>query len=148
VQSEEERLKAERQAKIQAWKQKQLEAKQRKEKETAAAKDGSASTEPGPAASAALAPPSSPTATLGIDAVPKAYAGKFDPKAIIKKATATTVTTVTLGTDVPLPGQAKASATLKPPASGLKADTSSSAGIKSSTGKRSRQLRRSDTPAK
>ena len=51
------------------------------------------------------------------------YAGKFDPKAIAKKAHVSTAATSKLGTDILLPEQSKASATNSSQA-GLKANTS------------------------
>ena len=65
--------------------------------------------------------PSTPTATNG-DASPIPYAGKFDPKAIAKKKASASSSASKLGTDIALPEIAKASATTKPTANGLKAD--------------------------
>ncbi|KAA8566859.1 hypothetical protein EYC84_009958 [Monilinia fructicola] len=89
VQTEEQK-KAERLAKLEAWKKKIAEDKERKEKELAAggtrklldAIDQKASGSP------SLTSPNSPAtaATPGDLAPPTNYAGKFDPKAIAKKA--------------------------------------------------------------
>lgn len=68
------------------------------------------------------------------DASPKPYAGKFDPKAIVKKATSGSASTTKLGTDVALPEIAKASATLNSASTGPKANQSI-ASAKPSSGK-------------
>ena len=62
-----------------------------------------------------------PVVTNG-DASPVPYAGKFDPKAISKKKTSASSSAGKLGTDIALPEIAKASATIKSTANGLKAD--------------------------
>ncbi len=59
----------------------------------------------------AVASPASPD-TPQEDAAPVPYAGKFDPKAIAKKASSATTAASKLGTDVALPQNVKASATL------------------------------------
>ena len=56
------------------------------------------------------------------DASPTPYAGKFDPKAIAKKAASSSAGTAKLGTDVALPDIAKASATLNSNTAGLRAN--------------------------
>ena len=53
---------------------------------------------------------------------PKPYAGKFDPKAIAKKATSAASNASKLGTDVALPDNVKASANVKPSTNGIKTD--------------------------
>lgn len=73
-----------------------------------------------PAAASPMSP-STPTATSG-DASPIPYAGKFDPKALSKKKATASSSAGKLGTDIALPEIAKASATMKPNANGLKAD--------------------------
>ena len=66
---------------------------------------------------------SSPGSVADDEIPSKPYAGKFDPKAIIKKATAGAAASMTtLGKGVPKSGQTQASATLKSMASGMKAD--------------------------
>ncbi|KAL9035466.1 MAG: hypothetical protein Q9214_006569, partial [Letrouitia sp. 1 TL-2023] len=70
-----------------------------------------------PTMSAPTSPPVEPTSG---DASPIAYAGKFDPKAIARKATASSHSSTKLGTDVALPAIAKMPATFKSTSSGLK----------------------------
>ena len=65
--------------------------------------------------------PSTPAVTSA-DASPVPYAGKFDPKALSKKKASASTSGSKLGTDIALPEIAKASATIKPIANGLKAD--------------------------
>ena len=65
--------------------------------------------------------PVTPAETNG-DASPAPYAGKFDPKAIAKKAAAASSNVSKLGTDIALPEIAKASATVNSNKSGLQAD--------------------------
>nr|A6RW79.1 RecName: Full=Pre-mRNA-processing ATP-dependent RNA helicase prp5 [Botrytis cinerea B05.10] len=128
VQTEEQK-KAERLAKLEAWKKKMAEDKERKEKELAAggtrklldAIDQKANGSP------SLTSPNSPTtpatpATPGDLAPPTNYAGKFDPKAIAKKAVASSSSAHTLGKDLPLKELSKASATLTSTVKGLQAD--------------------------
>ncbi|TVY78474.1 Pre-mRNA-processing ATP-dependent RNA helicase prp5 [Lachnellula suecica] len=113
--------KAERLAKLEAWKKKMAEDKERKEKEAAAGGtrkllddiDQKAS-----GSSPAVASPVSP-ATPNVES-PVPYAGKFDPKAIAKKAVANSSSA--LGQDLPLKELAKASATLTSSVKGLQAD--------------------------
>jgi ATP-dependent RNA helicase DDX46/PRP5 len=135
VQTEEEK-KAERLAKLEAWKKKQAEERERKQRELAAT--GGTRTlldeiDKRAASSPAVAPPHSPSIVNG-DASPPRYTGKFDPKAIARKATASTAGATTLGKDVPLPEIAKASATSSSSAAGLKADKTPAAASRSSTG--------------
>ena len=121
-----EAKKAERLAKLEAWKQKQAAERDRKLKEL----DSSSGTrnllaeidkraQESPAAASSISP-STPMETNG-DASPVPYAGKFDPKAIVKKATTATSNTSKLGTDIALPEIATASAT-KSNSNGLKAN--------------------------
>ncbi|KAI9769457.1 MAG: pre-mRNA processing RNA-helicase [Candelina submexicana] len=120
-----EEVKAERLAKMKAWKEKMAADRERKQKVLESLGgtrslleeiDKKAATTP------ANASPHSPDAPYG-DASPVPYAGKFDPKAIVKKATASsTGATTTLGKDVPLPQVIKASATLNSSVTGMKAD--------------------------
>ncbi|KAM0803895.1 hypothetical protein BDR22DRAFT_886195 [Usnea florida] len=121
TQTDEEK-KAERLAKLEAWKQKQAAEKDRKQKEL----ESSGGTrnllaEIDKKAQASPVYPSTPDATNG-DVSPVPYAGKFDPKALTKKKTSASSTASKLGTDIALPEIAKASATMKPTANGLKAD--------------------------
>ncbi|ESZ96414.1 putative Pre-mRNA-processing ATP-dependent RNA helicase prp5 [Sclerotinia borealis F-4128] len=122
----EEQKKAERLAKLEAWKKKMAEDKERKEKELAAggtrklldAIDQKANGSP------SLTSPNSPAnpVTSGDLAPPKNYAGKFDPKAIAKKAVASSSSAHALGKDLPLKELSKASATLTSTVKGLQAD--------------------------
>jgi len=136
VQSEEEK-KVEKLARVEAWKQKQAAERARKQRELEAAGgtrnlldeiDKKATASP-----ITVSPDSS--ATESVDTLPVPYAGKFDPKAIAKRATAASAALTTLGKDVALPETAKASATLSPSTTVLKADSSATGSI-SSTGKR------------
>ncbi|KAI9816392.1 MAG: pre-mRNA processing RNA-helicase [Thelocarpon impressellum] len=130
AQVEEDRIQAERLAKLEAWKKKLAEERERKQKEAEATGSPRSLARDSPSA----ASPSSPSVPIVDGTTPATtYSGKFDPKAIAKKATGASAATDALGKDVPLPGIAKASATLKPPATGLKADKSSAAGSRSST---------------
>jgi ATP-dependent RNA helicase DDX46/PRP5 len=69
-------------------------------------------------ASPSLGSPASPASI----ASPKPYAGKFDPKAIAKKAVANSGTGSALGKDLPLKEITKASATLSSAVKVLQAD--------------------------
>ncbi|KAL8826469.1 MAG: hypothetical protein Q9170_007385 [Blastenia crenularia] len=147
TQTEEEK-KAERLAKLEAWKQKQAAEKSRKREELEAAggtrrlldemdKKGTAS--PVTAASPVTVASPEPTAATNGDVSPKPYAGKFDPKAIVKKATSGSASAIRLGTDIALPEVAKASATLNSTSTGPKANQSI-ASAKSLTGEYSQLL--------
>jgi ATP-dependent RNA helicase DDX46/PRP5 len=123
-------------AKLEAWKKKQAEERERKQKELAAI--GGTRTlldeiDKRAASSPAVVSPHSPSIANG-DASPPRYTGKFDPKAIARKATVSTTGATTLGRDVPLPEIAKASATSSSSAAGLKADKTPTATSRSSTG--------------
>ena len=132
--TDEEKKKAERLAKLEAWKQKQQKVaaeKQQKELQSAANTrtlldeiDKKAAASP-----ANVASPESP-ATPAEPASPVPYAGKFDPKAIAKKAaTNPAAATSKLGTDVMLPEQIlKASASSTSVANGLKANKTAALG--------------------
>lgn len=119
--------KAERLAKLEAWKQKQAAEKDRKQKE-AEASGGTRNlldkidkkAEASPAVSSPRSP-ITPVATTEA-ASPSPYVGKFDPKAIAKKAAASSMSTTKLGTDVALPDGSKASATTMPNKSGPNAN--------------------------
>ncbi|KAL8733735.1 MAG: hypothetical protein Q9166_001928 [cf. Caloplaca sp. 2 TL-2023] len=125
AQTEEEK-KAERLAKLEAWKQKQAAEKSRKQGELEAAggtrslldeMDKKANASP-------VALPSPEASEVNGDASPKPYAGKFDPKAIAKKATSGAASATKLGTDIALPEIAKTSATLNSISTGPKANQS------------------------
>lgn len=121
-----EEKKAERLAKLEAWKQKQAAERERKQKELEAS-GGTRSLldeiDKKATISSTAASPRSP-ATVDGEASPTPYAGKFDPKAIVKKATSGSSTATKLGTDIALPEIAKASATLNSTNAGLKANKS------------------------
>lgn len=129
-----EEKKAERLAKLEAWKQKQAAERERKQKELEAS-GGTRSLldeiDRKATISSTAASPRSP-ATVDGEASPTPYAGKFDPKAIVKKATSGSSTTTKLGTDVALPEIAKASATLNSTNAGLKANKSPATAIAAS----------------
>jgi ATP-dependent RNA helicase DDX46/PRP5 len=114
--------KAERLAKLEAWKKKMAEDKERKEKDLAAGGTRKLLDEIDQKAKASpsLGSPASP-ATPAL-ASPEPYAGKFDPKAIAKKAGASLSTGSTLGKDLPIKDLTKASATLTSSVKGLQAD--------------------------
>ncbi|KAI9848127.1 MAG: pre-mRNA processing RNA-helicase [Thelocarpon superellum] len=108
--AEEDKTKAERLAKIQAWKKKQVEERERKQKEldavggTRGLLDAMDRRETASPATASPLSPATPDRTTS----PAAYPGKFDPKAIAKKATAVSAPTKSaLGKDVALPDSAK-----------------------------------------
>ena len=112
---------------MEAWKQKQAAEKDRKQKELESSGgtrsllaeiDKKAQFSP---AAASPVSPSTPVANSG-DSSPIPYAGKFDPKALSKKKASAPTSASKLGTDIALPEIAKASATTKPSANGLKAD--------------------------
>lgn len=119
--------KAARLAKLEAWKQKQAAEQARKDAELAAAGGArSILTEIDKKAglSPAASSPPSPVVSGGVSPAP--YAGKFDPKAIVKKAQPSTATPDVLGADVAAPQLPKQSA--KPTAfEGIKANNTSAA---------------------
>ncbi|KAH9212585.1 Pre-mRNA-processing ATP-dependent RNA helicase prp5 [Leptodontidium sp. 2 PMI_412] len=127
VQTEAEK-KAERLAKLEAWKKKMAEDKERKEKELTAGGTRKLLDEIDQKAngSPSVASPASPATPNGF-ASPAPYAGKFDPKAIAKKAVASSSSTTTLGKDLPLKELTKASATLTSSVKGLQADKKTTA---------------------
>ncbi|KAJ5158915.1 Helicase C-terminal [Penicillium coprophilum] len=98
-----EQKKAERLAKLEAWKQKQAAEREKKQKEQA-------SLDPKRILEAidrnTVAPPAAPAAFPG--------KMKFDPKAIVKSSTTTTTTPTVLGTDVAVPTSAKTPSVTKP----------------------------------
>ncbi|CAD6446521.1 67851b27-e506-41e2-8e7a-972f5d02c137 [Sclerotinia trifoliorum] len=125
----EEQKKAERLAKLEAWKKKMAEDKERKEKELAVGGtrkllddiDQKANGSPSQPLSKTPTTPSTP-AISGDLAPPTNYAGKFDPKAIAKKAVASSSSAHALGRDLPLKELSKTSATLTSTVRGLQAD--------------------------
>lgn len=120
---DEDKIKAERLAKLEAWKKKVAESKERKEKELAAGGTRKLLDEIDQKANASpsIASPASP-ATPTSAASPGPYAGKFDPKAIAKKVGANAHSSSTLDKDLGLQNVSKPSATLTPTVNGLKAD--------------------------
>ena len=115
--------KAERLAKLEAWKKKMAEDKERKEKDLTAGGTRKLLDDIDQRANASpsLGTPVSPGTPTSISS-PTPYAGKFDPKAIVKKAVASSNTGNTLGKDLPLKDLSKASATLISSGKGLQAD--------------------------
>ncbi|MCJ1444452.1 MAG: pre-mRNA processing RNA-helicase [Stictis urceolatum] len=123
-----EEKKAERLAKLEAWKQKQ-KATMEKQKEQATATGTRNLLHDMDKKSAAASPngvgsPETPP-TPGSTASPAPYAGKFDPKAIAKKASAAAATATRLGTDVQLPEISKSSTSSVPAPAALNANHSS-----------------------
>ena len=111
--------KAERLAKLEAWKRKQAAERDRKQQEAGAAggtRNLLAEIDKKAQQSSANASPRSPITPVDTNgtASPAPYAGKFDPKAIAKKAVASTGTAGKLGNDIALPEITKSSATTKP----------------------------------
>ncbi|KAL4930176.1 DEAD/DEAH box RNA helicase [Aspergillus undulatus] len=103
--------KAQRLAKLEAWKQKQAAEKEQKQKEAAAsggAKNILDEIDRKSGLSPAVSSPQSP-ATHGVDAAPATYAGKFDPKAIAKNSAQTPAAPAVLGDDVAVPASARSS---------------------------------------
>lgn len=118
AQTDEEK-KAERLAKLEAWKQKQAAERERKQREIAAAGDGrdiltamdkKSGLASGTASQSPAAQAQSPTPEA---TQPAGYAGKFDPKAIAKKANATTSGPTPLGNDVAVPDSVKPASTVE-----------------------------------
>lgn len=108
-----EEKRAERLAKLDAWKQKQAAEKERKQRESAAAagpKNILEEIDQKSGVSPAVDSPQTP-AVPASDTTPGEYAGKFDPKAIAKNAAPAAATPAVLGEDVSVPQTAKASAT-------------------------------------
>ena len=119
-----EEKKAERLAKLEAWKQKQAVERDRKQKELETS-GGTRSLldeiDKKSHVSPAVVSLASPNTPVEMEA-PTPYAGKFDPKAIAKKASNISTGATKLGTDIALPGIAKASALTNSHSSGLKAN--------------------------
>ncbi|KAI9674750.1 MAG: pre-mRNA processing RNA-helicase [Caeruleum heppii] len=129
VQAEEEK-RLERLAKLEAWKRKQAEERERKQQELEKANEarrlpqegtqqptGSSPT-PSLKAADAAEPPVSTNGDANGENSPIPYSGKFDPKAIAKKAAIGASEKAALGTDVtlPEPNRATASAASRPSA--------------------------------
>ncbi|KAG9581145.1 P-loop containing nucleoside triphosphate hydrolase protein, partial [Aureobasidium melanogenum] len=115
--AEEERKKLERQAKVEAWKKKQEEKKKLPQSPATPATPAHAAT---PTDTAASSPKS-----VSQDEPQKGFAGgKFDPKAIAKKAAAATAKLSTLGSDVSIPGKSKTAAIAAPITANKAADFS------------------------
>lgn len=121
-----EAKKAERVAKLEAWKQKQAAEKDRKQKDLESSggtrnllAEIDKKAQESPLAASPISP-ATPATTNG-NVSPAPYAGKFDPKAIAKKATTASSNTSKLGTDIAVPEIAKASAT-KSNVNGVKAN--------------------------
>ncbi|KAI9839990.1 MAG: pre-mRNA processing RNA-helicase [Sarea resinae] len=134
AQTEEEK-KAERLAKLEAWKKKQAAERERKQKELEAVGTRGLLDEMDKKAtgSPTTASPRSP-ATPETAASPAPYAGKFDPKAIAKKAAESSAKHSTLGKDILLPENAEVSATTTSTTPGAKANQSTVVGVSSPTG--------------
>ena len=125
-----EEKKAERLAKLEAWKQKQkLAAEKQKDIQTAGGTRSLLDEIDRKAAGSPLVPsPSTPDPVNG-DTSPTPYAGKFDPKAIVKKATTGSTGVTKLGTDIALPEISKASGPLNSTHTGLKANKSTASAM-------------------
>ncbi|KAJ5135837.1 Helicase C-terminal [Penicillium bovifimosum] len=107
-----EEKKAERLAKLEAWKQKQ--AAERAKKESGQPKDDTKKILDAVGPKSVLSPAGSSPQTPITPAeypTPTAYPGKFDPKAIAKSVTSNTVAPAVLGTDVAVPTANKAAST-------------------------------------
>jgi ATP-dependent RNA helicase DDX46/PRP5 len=99
---------------LEAWKQKQAAERERKQREAAAAGGARSILEEidrKSGLSPAVGSPQSP-ATPTTDATPAPYAGKFDPKAIVRNAAPAPSAPSVLGNDVAVPQSAKASASI------------------------------------
>lgn len=99
---------------MEAWKQKQAAERERKQREAAAAGGARSILEEidrKSGLSPAVGSPQSP-ATPTTDATPAPYAGKFDPKAIVRNAAPAPSAPSVLGNDVAVPQSAKASASI------------------------------------
>lgn len=138
--AEEERKKLERQAKVEAWKKKQEEKKKLPQSPapTAAATSTAAATPTDAATPTAAASPTD-TAVSSPKSTPqepqKGFAGgKFDPKAIAKKAAAASAKLSALGSDVSIPGKSKTAAATAPVNANKAADSTKKLSISQSKG--------------
>jgi ATP-dependent RNA helicase DDX46/PRP5 len=128
--AEEERKKLERQAKVEAWKKKQEEKKKLPQSPATPAHAAT------PTDTAASSPKS-----VSLDEPQKGFAGgKFDPKAIAKKAAAATAKLSALGSDVSIPGKSKTAALAAPLTANKAADFSKKLSTSQSKGKSYAQL--------
>jgi ATP-dependent RNA helicase DDX46/PRP5 len=104
--TDEEKKKTERLAKLEAWKAKQAAERVKKLKDVQSSSGARSildEMDKKATASPVIASPASPSSTSGAASPATPYAGKFDPKAVAKRATVNNATNVTLGTDVPVP---------------------------------------------
>ncbi|KAL1306813.1 hypothetical protein AAFC00_005470 [Neodothiora populina] len=125
--AEEERIKLERQAKLQAWKKQQedkrkklLEEQQQQQQspdaanpQSPAVNSSTPSVNPAVSATASPDPSASPqpgSTQLNGAATQKGFAGKFDHKAIAKKASTANAKLQPLGSDINIPGKSKSAA--------------------------------------
>ena len=135
--SEEEKKKIERLARLEAWKQKQKATEQQKDLQSVTSTRGLLDEIDKKAAASpvtALSPQSPATPAAPAESTsPAPYAGKFDPKAIAKRATAASAAATKLGTDISMPGQSKPSATLNSTNGSLKANKSLAPAVSSSS---------------
>ena len=115
--AEEERKKLERQAKVEAWKKKQEEKKKLPQSPATPATPAHVATPTDTAAS-------SPKSTAQDESQKGFAGGKFDPKAIAKKAAAATAKLSALGSDVSIPGKSKTAAVAAPLTANKAADFS------------------------
>lgn len=113
AQTDEEK-KAERLAKLEAWKQKQAAERERKQREQATdePKQILEAIDRKSVLSPAVGSPYTPVTPAEYPA-PAAYPGKFDPKAIVKSSTTNAATPAVLGTDVAVPASHKAPSATK-----------------------------------
>ncbi|POS88177.1 pre-mRNA-processing ATP-dependent RNA helicase-like protein PRP5 [Erysiphe pulchra] len=121
--------KAERLAKLEAWKKKMVEDKERIEKghDSNSSKKPTSGSDMNPVTSTIESPKANVASENGSSPAP--YAGKFDPKAIAKKAVASSITANALGKDLSIPDLVKASNILPSPVKGFQADMSPTAFI-------------------
>jgi ATP-dependent RNA helicase DDX46/PRP5 len=120
--TDEEKKKAGRLAKLETWKAKQNAEKKLKEAQSSAgARNILDEMDKKAIASPTLASPGSPAVTSGAASPIIPYSGKFDPKAVAKRAAVNNAASVALGIDVAVPTNAK-SAELKKPITGISAN--------------------------
>ncbi|RKF61502.1 Pre-mRNA-processing ATP-dependent RNA helicase prp5 [Erysiphe neolycopersici] len=121
--------KAERLAKLELWKKKMVEDKERIEKgnDSNVSEKSSSGLDVNPVTSTIKSPKSNLASDNGSSPAP--YVGKFDPKAIAKKAVASSITVNALGKDLSIPDLMKTSTILPSPVKGFQADMSPTAFI-------------------
>ncbi|KAK8196483.1 pre-mRNA processing RNA-helicase [Zalaria obscura] len=117
----EEKKKAERQAKLAAWKKQQEE--KRKEAQ-AAANVASPSTTPAAASPVAVSSPQATDSAPPKEEPVRPFVGKFDPKAIAKRAAGTSSAPTALDGDIAIPGKSKSAVAPPLARSNHAADTS------------------------